>query len=400
MLISDIFLNKKLTKDINFKRLNLFKFNLMRYIYITLVLALLSSCNNDNSFVINGTIDVIDDTKVYILQADQNNQPFIKDSTFVKSNQFSFKGISATPEISYIQVEGVNGYVLAILETGEITADLDVNNISKSTVSGTISNDDFVKYKLETKSLVDNMNSIASSAQDAIMNGDVETAKELEKDYNTKEREVLLYEWDFIIDNLDSYMSALLLEVFMIENKVNKDSIIDVYESFSNRIKVSGVGKNIASLLSQYEDPIEVGEIAPDFTAPGIDGSNITLSKITESNTVTLLDFWAAWCRPCRVENPNLVRLYKKYNQNGFDIIGVSLDRTKEQWEQAIEDDDLPWTQVSNLSFWNDPVARRYSIRAIPQSYLIDNTGTVIGKNLRGNDLEERIKFALSLNDW
>ena len=399
MLISDIFLNKKLTKDINFKRLNLFKFYLMRNIYTVLVLSLLSSCNNDNSFVINGTIDVIDDTKVYILQADQNNQPFIKDSTSVKSSQFSFKGISATPEISYIQVEGVNGYVLAILETGEITADIDKNNISKSIVSGTISNDDFVKYKLETKSLVDNMNSIASSAQDAIMNGDVETAKELEKDYNKKEREVLLYEWDFIIDNLDSYMSALLLEVFMVENKVSKDSIIDVYESFSNRIKVSGVGKNIASLLSQYEDPIEVGEIAPDFTAPGIDGSNITLSKITESNAVTLLDFWAAWCRPCRVENPNLVRLYKKYNQNGFDIIGVSLDRTKEQWEQAIEDDNLLWTQVSNLSFWNDPVARRYSIRAIPQSYLIDNTGTVIGKNLRGNDLEERIKFALSLND-
>ena len=399
MLISDIFLNKKLTKDINFKRLNLSKFYLMRNIYIVLVLSLLSSCNNDNSFVINGTIDVIDDTKVYILQADQNNQPFIKDSTSVKSSQFSFKGISATPEISYIQVEGVNGYVLAILETGEITADIDKNNISKSIVSGTISNDDFVKYRLETKSLVDNMNSIASSAQDAIMNGDVETAKELEKDYNKKEREVLLYEWDFIIDNLDSYMSALLLEVFMVENKVNKDSIIDVYESFSNRIKVSGVGKNIASLLSQYEDPIEVGEIAPDFTAPGIDGSNITLSKITESNAVTLLDFWAAWCRPCRVENPNLVRLYKKYNQNGFDILGVSLDRTKEQWEQAIEDDNLLWTQVSNLSFWNDPVARRYSIRAIPQSYLIDNTGTVIGKNLRGNDLEERIKFALSLND-
>jgi len=368
-------------------------------ISIVLVLYLLSSCNNYNSFVINGTIDVIDDTKVYSLQADQNNQPFIKDSTSVKSSQFSFKGISATPEISYIQVEGVNGYVLAILETGEITADIDKNNISKSIVSGTISNDDFVKYKLETKSLVDNMNRIASSAQDAIMNGDLETAKELEKDYNKKEREVLLYEWDFIIDNLDSYMSALLLEVFMVENKVNKDSIIDVYESFSNRIKVSGVGKNIASLLSQYEDPIEVGEIAPDFTAPGIDGSNITLSKITESNAVTLLDFWAAWCRPCRVENPNLVRLYKKYNQNGFDIIGVSLDRTKEQWEQAIEDDNLLWTQVSNLSFWNDPVARRYSIRAIPQSYLIDNTGTVIGKNLRGNDLEERIKFALSLND-
>ena len=120
----------------------------MRYIFTTLILVFLSSCNNDNGFLINGTIDVIDDTKVYILQADQNNQPFIKDSTLVKSNQFSFKGISATPEISYIQVEGVNGYVLAILEKGEITADIDKNNISKSTVFGTVSNDDFVKYKL------------------------------------------------------------------------------------------------------------------------------------------------------------------------------------------------------------------------------------------------------------
>ena len=88
------------------------------------------------------------------------------------------------------------------------------------------------------------------------MTGDVSTAMELEKEYNSKEREVMLYEWDFIIDNLDSYMSALLLEVFMIENKVNKDSIIDVYESFSNRIKVSDVGKNIADLLSQYENVI------------------------------------------------------------------------------------------------------------------------------------------------
>lgn len=368
--------------------------------HLALILSLLIlSCSNENGFNLNGTIDAIDDTKVYILQADQNNQPFIKDSTTVKSNKFSFKGVSATPQISYMQVEGVNGYVLTILENGSINAELYKDSISKSQVYGTKSNDDFVKYKSETKSLVEKMNTISSEAQDAIMNGDVEIAMKLDKDYKKKEQEVLLYEWDFIIDNLDSYMSALLLEVFMVENKVNKDSIIDVYESFSNRIKVSDVGKNIADLLSQFEDPIEVGEVAPDFTAPSLDGSNVTLSQELSLNTVTLLDFWAAWCRPCRVENPNLVRLYKLYNNDGFNIIGVSLDRTKEQWEQAVEDDSLLWTQVSNLNFWNDPIARRYSIRAIPQSYLINQDGIVIGKNLRGNDLEEKIKFALSLNN-
>tara|TARA_B100001027_G_scaffold51490_1_gene34245 strand:+ start:19 stop:1149 length:1131 start_codon:yes stop_codon:yes gene_type:complete len=372
------------------------KFKILRLTF----LFLLSSCGtSDKQYELIGNADVSDGTMIYILQADQNNQPFINDSTSVQSNSFKFNGISSTPQISYIQVEGINGYVLAILENGDIKADLYKDSISKSRVYGTKSNDDFIKYKSETKSLVDVMNNISSKAQDAIMSGDVERAMKLEKDYNSKEREVMLYEWDFIIENLDSYMSALLLEVFMIENKVNKDSIIDVYESFSNRIKVSDVGKNIADLLSQFEDPIEVGEIAPDFTAPSIDGSDITLSNELAKNNLTLLDFWAAWCRPCRVENPNLVRLYKSYNDEGFEIIGVSLDRTKEQWEQAIEDDNLLWTQVSNLNFWNDPIARRYSIRAIPQSYLINQDGVVIGKNLKGNDLEENIRFALSLND-
>ena len=357
----------------------------------------LNSCgSSDNQFELIGNADVSDGTMIYVLQADQNNQPYIKDSTSVQSNSFKFKGVSSTPQISYIQVEGVNGYVLAILENGDIKADIDKDDISNSKVYGTKSNDDFIKYKSETKSLVDVMNKISSEAQNAIMSGDVVTAMELEKEYNSKEREVMLYEWDFIVDNLDSYMSALLLEVFMIENKVNKDSIIDVYESFSNRIKVSDVGKNIADLLSQFEDPIEVGEIAPDFTAPSIDGPDVTLSNELVNNKVTLLDFWAAWCRPCRIENPNLVRLHKKYKDAGFDIIGVSLDRTREQWEQAVIDDNLPWTQVSNLNFWNDPVARRYSIRAIPQSYLLNKDGLVMGKNLRGQELEDRILSLLN----
>ena len=361
------------------------------------ILFFLNSCgSSDNQFELIGNADVSDGTMIYVLQADQNNQPYIKDSTSVQSNSFKFKGVSSTPQISYIQVEGVNGYVLAILENGDIKADIDKDDISNSRVYGTKSNDDFIKYKSETKSLVDIMNNISSEAQNAIMSGDVVTAMELEKEYNSKEREVMLYEWDFIVDNLDSYMSALLLEVFMIENKVNKDSIIDVYESFSNRIKVSDVGKNIADLLSQFEDPIEVGEIAPDFTAPSIDGPDVTLSNELVNNKVTLLDFWAAWCRPCRIENPNLVRLHKKYKDAGFDIIGVSLDRTREQWEQAVIDDNLPWTQVSNLNFWNDPVARRYSIRAIPQSYLLNKDGLVMGKNLRGQELEDRILSLLN----
>jgi len=356
---------------------------------------LIISCNSSNDFTINGTIDADDGSKVYILQADQNNQPFVKDSTIIKNSKFKFSGEAATPEISYFQVEGINGYVLSIIESGKINAEIFKDSVSASLVTGTKSNNDFNKYRTETKSLVQNINKIAYDQQQAIFNNDLELASKLKKDLSRKEQEVILYEWDFLVNNTDSYMSALLLEVFMVENKVNKDSIIEVFNSFTNRIKISNVGKNITDLLRQYEDPINIGELAPDFTAPSLDGGNITLSE--SLGKVTLIDFWAAWCRPCRIENPNLVRLYKKYNSSGLQIIGVSLDRTKEQWEKAVSDDNLPWVHVSNLNFWNDPIARQYSIRAIPQSFLLDENGYVIAKNLRGLSLDQSVESALSV---
>ena len=365
-------------------------------IKLIIISFIIISCKSGNDFTIDGTIDADDGSKVYILQADQNNQPFIKDSTVIKNSKFEFSGQAATPEISYFQVEGVNGYVLSIIEAGKINAEIYTDNLTTSLVTGTRSNNDFNKYRDETKSLVENINNLASDQQQAIFNNNIELASKLRKDISRNEQEIMLYEWDFIINNEDSYMSALLLEVFMVENKVNKDSIIEVYNTFSNRIKISNVGKNIADLLRQYEDPINVGELAPDFTAPSLDGGNLTLSE--NLGKVTLIDFWAAWCRPCRIENPNLVRLYKKYNSSGLQIIGVSLDRTKEQWEKAISDDNLPWIHVSNLDFWNDPVARMYSIRAIPQSFLLDENGYVIAKNLRGLSLEQKVESALSIN--
>ena len=365
-------------------------------IKLIIISFIIISCKSGNDFTIDGTIDADDGSKVYILQADQNNQPFVKDSTVIKNSKFEFSGQAATPEISYFQVEGVNGYVLSIIEAGKINAEIYTDNLTTSLVTGTRSNNDFNKYRDETKSLVENINNLASDQQQAIFNNNIELASKLRKDISRNEQEIMLYEWDFIINNEDSYMSALLLEVFMVENKVNKDSIIEVYNTFSNRIKISNVGKNIADLLRQYEDPINVGELAPDFTAPSLDGGNLTLSE--NLGKVTLIDFWAAWCRPCRIENPNLVRLYKKYNSSGLQIIGVSLDRTKEQWEKAISDDNLPWIHVSNLDFWNDPVARMYSIRAIPQSFLLDENGYVIAKNLRGLSLDQTVESALSIN--
>ena len=129
-------------------------------------------------------------------------------------------------------------------------------------------------------------------------------------------------------------------------------------------------------------EPTSIGEIAPNFEGPSPSGEILNLSNL--KGKVTIIEFWASWCRPCRVENPNLVRLYKEMHPKGLEIVGVSLDRNKSSWLRAIDDDGLIWRHVSNLKFWQDPIAKLYNIRAIPASFIIDQEGRIIEKNLRG----------------
>jgi peroxiredoxin len=131
------------------------------------------------------------------------------------------------------------------------------------------------------------------------------------------------------------------------------------------------------------------GAIAPEIELPDQHGNLLSLSSLR--GKYVLIDFWAAWCGPCRRENPNVVKLYNKYKGPDFEIFGVSLDRKKEDWIQAIQDDGLMWKHVSDLQYFNSEAARDYSIDAIPATYLIDKEGKIIGKNLRGKSLEDKL---------
>jgi len=144
---------------------------------------------------------------------------------------------------------------------------------------------------------------------------------------------------------------------------------------------------------AMLENLIPVGSEAPDFTQNTPEGKPISLKSLR--GKVVLIDFWASWCRPCRMENPNVVKAYNKYHSKGFDIIGVSLDKTKEAWVNAIKQDGLTWNQVSDLQFWNNAAAQQYGVSAIPYSVLVGRDGKVLGKNLRGAELEAKLAEVL-----
>ncbi len=146
-------------------------------------------------------------------------------------------------------------------------------------------------------------------------------------------------------------------------------------------------------LQAKSNENLQVGKIAPDINLPNQDGEIIPLSSLR--GKVVLLDFWAQWCRPCRMENPNIVAAYQEYKDKGFEVYGVSLDKSKDKWLQGIEEDDLTWTHVSDLKYWQSEAARSYNINAIPASFLLDREGKIIAKNLRGHLLHQKLKEIL-----
>ena len=164
-----------------------------------------------------------------------------------------------------------------------------------------------------------------------------------------------------------------------------------LYSKQKSKNPNNAIVKEIESIV---ENPIEVGKMAPEIELPGVDGKNIKLSSL--KGKVVLIDFWASWCRPCRMENPNVVKAYNLYRDKGFTVYSVSLDANEASWKGAIGADELVWPyHVSSLKQWNCPVAKEYRVRGIPYSVLIDKDGKILALSLRGEELINKLTEVL-----
>lgn len=360
-------------------------------------LALLAiACNNvkKDTYKVTVNIDGLEDgKKVFLQKPAALGRAEIIDTLEIKEGSFTFTGESAAPELHYLIFEDVRGGLPVVLEEGNIQITAYKDSLGYSILKGSPSNEDFYRFVSGTRGIAKKIMSLRTEMVEATQNNDTVTAGTLQEAFMEVQEEGKKYETDFVKANPSSYISALLFEQMVQQGAKTPEELTALYESLDENVKnyqrVVEAKKSLDELAK-----LSIGAIAPDFSAPTAEGGKLSLNDA--KGKVTLIDFWAAWCKPCRIENPNLVALYKKYHDQGFNILGVSLDRKEEDWKKAIADDGLEWQQVSNLQFWQDPIAQLYNIRAIPASFLLDSQGKIVAKDLRGDELEAKVTELIS----
>ena len=212
--------------------------------------------------------------------------------------------------------------------------------------------------------------------------------KQLEKQVMEQERLQAIQ--DLLLKNTTNYASAALIEYLPI------DYYLPVYDAVLTELIKKYPENGIVKAKYQEAEKakkLAIGFPAPEITLEDTAGNLFSLSSL--KGKVVLIDFWASWCRPCRMENPNMVRLYQTYNKYGFDILGVSLDQNKENWLRAIQADGLIWNHISDLKGWQSAAGAIYGVSSIPFTVLVDKDGNIIAKGLRGEALEQKIKEVL-----
>lgn len=350
------------------------------------ILFIIISCSETTEYTLNGTIDLEDGQNVLLLGVDEQSQLTPIDTVQIEAGTFSLSGSSPYPEMHYLNFEGVRSLLPVVIEAGTITVEAKKDSIQKASIKGTKSNQDVARFLDEVRTFNQALQEISFELRNAMLSKDSLNVSDLQEQYDDIVVKIADFEINFIKENPDSYVSSLILEQRVTSGQIDTTEAQDLFDQLDSRIQMTKSAQNIFELLRQKElqdeankKTPEVGDVAPDFEAPSPNGELVSLFQA--KGKFTVIDFWASWCKPCRNQSPALVELYNTYKSQDVNIVSVSLDRTSKRWLDAIEDDGLNWTHVSNLKHWQDPIAEEYNVRSIPELFLIDDNGTVLARS-------------------
>jgi len=363
---------------------------MFKNLFITLLVVItLASCTKapKNAFLISGSVDSVFNGTVYLQK--RGDGPLVTiDSSQFSGGKFSFKGTIDYPEVYYLTIPATKSSVPFFIESADIMVNINTKEINKTKIAGSktqIAYDNYLDMLDQFNAKIKESYQMYNKAQEI---GDLEKARFYDSLITVQDEQRSQFSKNFVLKNTSSFVSPYIIY----RNSYTYD--MAELEKALNSFDTSLSHSLYTGFLNSYLNTLKrtaVGQMYVPFSMQDSTGINQSVSDLIGSNYL-LVDFWASWCAPCREENPNLVALYNKYHEKGFDIIGVSFDSSRDRWLGAIKDDSLTWTHVSDLQGWENKVGKLYGVRSIPSNVLLDTTGFIIAKNLRGEDLKMKLE--------
>ncbi len=371
----------------------------MRYLLFTLLLLThLAGFGQTATFTITGKLDKWTGQEIAILRYTLDNKN-IADTVKIINGVIKYSGKISTPVIANLSrisnpgKEGLDNRNFFIEKGLFVFKGSD--SLKTAAIKGTklTAEYDELQHRIDPvlKRLITLKIKAVNSTQEYRKTADFAT---LEKEFYGLQDSIGSIRSQFIKTHPVSLVSLTTL-MTMSGGQLDYKRIAPLYTALSPELKNTQTGKKLGTALNLAKRT-SVGVVLPDFISSDTLGHPLKLSDVVKKGKITLVDFWASWCAPCRKENPNVVRAFKAFNDKGFNIISVSLDRDAVAWKKAIASDGMPWHHVSGLKQWDDPVAKLYGIQGIPDNFLLDSDGKVIARGLRGTALYKELEMLLN----
>lgn len=362
----------------------------MKKLLFTLIAAvlILGGCNKSEQFKVNLNLDNADQQTVYLYKVVDGTGVCIDSAVFKGNNAVltaDFDEPQTTYRIQFDKTPNCDQFPF-FTENQNTTISGDRENMMHWTVKGCPIMDEWTAYRESLMPLEDEIMAIFEETNDLYMAGDTVQAAEVYSQFEAKMADYTNYCLDYIRNHSDSFLSHVLLDQSKEEFEI--EDVKEVYEKFTFE---SVYSKSVKDYIEMNER-VQIGQNYIDFVLQTADGKDVSLAEIVKGNKLTLVDFWASWCGPCRRENPVVKAAYEKYHAKGLEIIGVDVDRDEEAWLKAVAEDGLPWIHVRDI---DSEVSTNYLVQYIPSNFLFDQNGVMIAKNLRGNDLEAKLAEVL-----